>query len=107
MAELERIETESRHQVRHERWRTLPTRGRDRAILIDHDQRGVDVLTLAHQHRISTTRVREILRTERYRQEAERMSGPPASSGPGRSPRRQWIDLPAGFPQTDAVPTDP
>jgi hypothetical protein len=106
-AELDRINTESRQQLRHERWRALPTRERDQTILIDHDQHGVDVLTLAHQHRVSATRIREILRTERYRQRQELAAtpvSPPEVKGP---PHRQLTDLLVGFPQSNAVPTDP
>jgi hypothetical protein len=106
-AELDRINTESSQQMRYERWRTLPTRRRDRAILIDHDQHAVDVSTLALQHRISATRIREILRTERYREQQERnaqRTTPREIKGP---PHRQLADLPGRFPQTDAAPTDP
>jgi hypothetical protein len=65
-AELDRIETETKQQIRHERWRAAPTYQRDRAILVDHEFNGSDITTLARQHQVSTTRVREILRRERF-----------------------------------------
>jgi hypothetical protein len=106
-AELERIETETKQQIRHERWRAAPTYQRDRTMLVDHDLRAIDISTLARQHQISTTRVREILRRERFRQRRERMTGVSNSSATRSPSRQQWIDLPGGFPQTSTVPTDP
>jgi hypothetical protein len=106
-AELDRIGEASRRDRKTARRQASPTYQRDTDILRDHEVHGVDVPTLARQHEISATRVRELIRLQRYHQLTDSVSTPTTQASARALAHRSFPNLPVAIPQSDAVPTDP
>lgn len=106
-AELARIEVASKQHVRQRRLLESPAFHRDLAILQEHQVDGVDMLSLARKHGVTKTRIREIIRMTRYREQLISPSPPTQQARGVELPRWGLAELPRGTPRTGDTLTDP